>query len=120
MEDKRISKKERITLTLKWLWLSFPKAFSPKEIRLLKKGILEDIFKKLPESKLISRNMVRRAVNRYTRDARYHRALIDQTYRVDLLGEVVEEITEDEKQYAKSFLHLSAKKQRFSQENIRV
>jgi sRNA-binding protein len=92
--------KLRIRETLKCLQGRFPHAFIEGQQIPLKIGILEDIFKTLPEDGSMSRKAVRDAIKFYTRGFYYHISVLKQTHRIDLDGNPSFPITEEEKRHS--------------------
>jgi len=92
--------KLRIRETLKWLQLRFPHAFIEGQHIPLKIGILEDIFKTLPEDGSMSRKAIRDAIKFYTKGFYYHISVLKQTHRIDLEGNLSSLITEEEKRHS--------------------
>jgi Activator of osmoprotectant transporter ProP len=90
--------------TFHWLYKTFPKAFNRLKPVPLKLQIEQDIFTKLPEEGDLSRKKIRLALKVYTRGEAYHKAIVDQEWRMDLNGNQAEQIQEDHKSYAKERL----------------
>lgn len=82
----------------------FPLCFSWTEPLPLKIGILEDVFAKISElqDETISKRSIRKALVYYTRAHLYKNALIEMKDRVDLDGNVVEEVSLEHKNQAKT------------------
>lgn len=84
---------------LTWLSVQFPEAFdNTTSIRPLKIGIMEDILKyaELAEQSGISKSKLRQAVVIYTRRIDYLTCLKAREMRIDLLGEPIEAVSEED------------------------
>lgn len=100
--QKNKSKKARIDALL-WLAANFPDAFDNSlRIRPLKKGIMDDILlyadKALEAG--VSKSKLREAVVLFTRRLDYLACLKAREMRVDLQGNVVSEVSEEEAEHA--------------------
>lgn len=84
--------------TLRWLCTKYPLCFNKQNPVPLKIGINEDIFAILP--KYISRGIIRKALAHYTRLSNYLNALISNSNRYNLSGEIVGTISEKERDFA--------------------
>jgi ProP effector len=106
--DRNHHQKVRILETLKWLQEKFPQTFSKpfvaddeKMFRTpLKIGILEEIFKTLPEDGSMPRTAVRETIKFYTKGFQYHMSILKQTHRIDLEGNPSSLITEEERKHS--------------------
>lgn len=96
--QKHHSKKTRLE-ALAWLMERFPEAFDNRlKIRPLKIGIMEDIlaFTEEAQASGVSRTKLREAVVLFTRRVDYLTCLKAREVRVDLQGNPIAEVTEDE------------------------
>lgn len=96
---QKIQSKKARQDALQWLAATFPKAFDNAiKIHPLKIGIMEDIF--LHTEKAIeagfSKSKLREAVVVFTRRIDYLTCLKAQEYRIDLEGNIVSQVTEEE------------------------
>lgn len=89
---------QRRDKTLRWLCSKYPLCFNKQNPVPLKIGVNEDIFAILP--KYISRGVVRKALAHYTRLSRYLNALVSNSNRYNLNGEIVGTISEKERDFA--------------------
>lgn len=100
--QKNKSKKARID-ALSWLAVNFPNAFdNSMRISPLKKGIMDDIMlyaDKAAEAG-ISKSKLREAVVLFTRRLDYLACLKAREMRIDLQGNTVSEVTEEEAEHA--------------------
>jgi ProP effector len=92
--------------TQQWLFQSFPKCFRDDHALPLKVGILQDIFKAIPENSSISRIQVRRALKFYTNHPLYQKALAKREERFDLNGEAIGNISSEHKEVAEKVIAL--------------
>jgi ProP effector len=100
--QKNKSKKAR-TEALSWLALNFPVAFDNSlQISPLKKGIMNDILNCADEAEKagISKSKLREAVVLYTRRLDYLACLKSREMRIDLQGNMITEVTEEEAEQA--------------------
>lgn len=100
--QKKSSKKAR-TEALNWLVLTYPKAFDTTlRIVPLKIGIMQDILLAAPEAAKagISKTALRKAVVRFTRQLAYLFCLKGREGRIDLNGNMVAHVTEEEAEKA--------------------
>ena len=100
--QKNKSKKARIDALL-WLAVNFPAAFDNSlHIRPLKKGIIEDIFLFADKAAEVgvSKSKLREAVVLFTRRLDYLACLKLREKRIDLQGNEVDEVSEDEAEHA--------------------
>ena len=101
-DQKNKSKKARID-ALSWLAVNFPSAFDNSvQISPLKKGIMDDLMlhaDKAAEAG-ISKSKLRQAVVIFTRRLDYLACLKAREMRIDLQGNTVSEVTEEEAEHA--------------------
>lgn len=100
--QKNKSKHARLT-ALQWLAAKFPNAFDNSiSICPLKKGIIDDIMQHAEEAAKdgISRSKLREAVVLFTRRIDYLTSLKAKEMRIDLEGQAVESVSEDEAERA--------------------
>lgn len=97
------SKKDKLK-TIEWLSETFPAAFFKKSshIKPLKLGILEDIFGFYDclESPPFSKRALREAINYYTGSKFYLLAQKNNAARIDLYGNEVDIVNEEQAHYA--------------------
>jgi len=106
-EIKRTSTKEIIA----YLTEKFPACFSLKgEVKPLKIGIFQDLAEKLTEDETVSKTRLRQALRHYTSSWRYLKAIKVGVARVDVDGQKVAEIDEEQAQYASKTLKESQEK----------
>lgn len=98
VSQKNRSKARRFE-ALAWLAKRFPEAFNNQEIiRPLKRGIMADILAYAAEAEMagISKSKLRQAVVLFTRRVDYLTCLKAREMRVDLFGNAIEPVTEEE------------------------
>ena len=106
-EIKRISTKDIIT----YLTEKFPKCFSVKgQVKPLKIGIFQDLSEKLIDDETVSKTRLRQALRHYTSSWRYLKAIKVGASRVDIDGNDVAKIDEDQANYASKTLKESQEK----------
>ncbi len=106
-EIKRTSTKEIIA----YLTEKFPACFSLKgEVKPLKIGIFQDLAEKLAGDETVSKTRLRQALRHYTSSWRYLKAIKVGVARVDVDGQKVAEIDEEQAQYASKTLKESQEK----------
>lgn len=106
-EIKRISTKEIIA----YLTEKFPACFSiTGPVKPLKIGIFQDLAEKLSEDETVSKTRLRQALRHYTSSWRYLKAIKVGVFRVDIDGEDVAEIDEEQANYASKTLKESQEK----------
>jgi len=106
-EIKRISTKDIIS----YLTEKFPECFSVKgQVKPLKVGIFQDLSEKLTNDETVSKTRLRQALRHYTSSWRYLKAIKLGTYRVDIDGNNVAKIDEDQANYASKTLKESQEK----------
>lgn len=107
-------KQEKLKI-IDWLIEQFPTAFfrHPKQIKPLKVGIFDDIieFYDRLDSPAYSKKALRDGLNYYSRSPAYLQAQIQREPRIDLYGNAVDVVTEEQATYAK---------QRFEQRYKRI
>ena len=107
METKRISTKEIIS----YLTEKFPACFSLEgPAKPLKVGIFQDLAEKLVEDETVSKTRLRQALRHYTSSWRYLKAIKVGQHRVDINGENVAEIDQEQADYASKTLKESQEK----------
>jgi ProP effector len=101
-KQKNLAKKARHD-ALAWLEATFPDIFDTSiRIRPLKIGIMADILDYVVENKIVhlSKSKLREAIVVFTRRVDYLTCLKSREKRVDLAGNVGEEVTEEEAEHA--------------------
>jgi sRNA-binding protein len=92
----------------------FPKTFSLSDRKPLKVGISKEVVEIMRGEDAGPGVALRKAIQWYTSGIKYHLAIIEQTHRLDLEGNAVEEITPHQKDHAalavKNIKHLLKKK----------
>ncbi len=110
-EQKDRIKDQRQRVFHDWLYVSYPNVFNAKKPLPLTKGIAKTLAEQLPEN--VTKTDLRTAIGWYCRRMGYLQALLEQTHRINLDGETVEEILSDEKKAAKELLKkIQRKKQK--------
>lgn len=104
MQDAQNKKREGIKTALGWLYEKFPACFNPKDLKPLKLHIEKDIYPYLEQGGAPSRIKIRNALKYYTHNINYVKSLISGSHRYDLLGQLVEEITLEQKTFAQDKL----------------
>lgn len=96
-------KKEKLKV-IEWLTEHFPAAFFPKakQIKPLKIGLFDDLidFYERLDSPPFSKKLLREALNYYSGSPSYLSSQKANTPRVDLYGNEVDVVTEDQARYA--------------------
>ena len=106
-EIKRISTKDIIS----YLTEKFPECFSVKgQVKPLKVGIFQDLSEKLTDDETVSKTRLRQALRHYTSSWRYLKAIKVGASRVDIDGNEVAKIDEDQANYASKTLKESQEK----------
>jgi ProP effector len=106
-EIKRTSTKDIIA----YLAEKFPECFSIKgPVKPLKIGIFQDLAEKLSEDETVSKTRLRQALRHYTSSWRYLKVIKVGTSRVDVDGQAVAEIDEEQASYASKTLKESQEK----------
>ncbi len=107
METQRISTKEIIT----YLTEKFPACFSIEgPAKPLKIGIFQDLAEKLAEDEKVSKTRLRQALRHYTSSWRYLKAIKLDKFRVDIDGNEVAKIDQEQADYASKTLKESQEK----------
>lgn len=102
--EARQKKREEIKVTLAWLYEQFPTCFNLKDLKPLKLNIDKDFFPFLEKDQAPSKAKLRDALTFYTNNIHYLEAVINSTYRYDLDGNHVQEITPEQKAYTQEKL----------------
>ncbi len=108
-EIKRTSTKDIIA----YLAEKFPGCFSIKgPVKPLKIGIFQDLAEKLTETEdeVVSKTRLRQALRHYTSSWRYLKSVKKGVFRVDIDGKDVDEIDQDQANYASQTLKVSQEK----------
>jgi len=106
-ETKRTSTKEIIT----YLAEKFPACFSTKGVvKPLKVGIFQDLAEKLSDDETVSKTRLRQALRHYTSSWRYLKAIKVDIFRVDIDGNDVAKIDEEQAAHASKTLKESQDK----------
>ncbi len=105
-KEKDIKQKKRkvIKETIAWLNKQFPACFDLKNLKPLKLNIDKDLYPFLEKSGSPSKAKLREALTYYTNSLYYLKTIINETYRYDLKGQEVEEITPEHKAFAQEKL----------------
>lgn len=107
METKRTSNKEIIA----YLSEKFPACFSVEgPVKPLKVGIFQDLSEKLADDEFVSKTRLRQALRHYTSSWRYLKAVKVGKFRVDIDGNDVAEIDQEQADYASKTLKESQEK----------
>ncbi|WP_440877439.1 RNA chaperone ProQ [Thalassotalea sp. PLHSN55] len=107
METKRITTKEIIG----YLTEKFPACFSIEgPAKPLKVGIFQDLAEKLADDETVSKTRLRQALRHYTSSWRYLKAIKVGQHRVDVDGNQVAEIDQEQADYASKTLQESQEK----------
>lgn len=97
-EVKKLSNNKEV---LAYLAEKFPACFSlDGEAKPLKIGIFEDLAKQLEDDESVSKTRLRTALRHYTNSWRYLRAMKQGAARVDLTGEPVSTVDEEQQTHA--------------------
>lgn len=118
MDQQHDNSKKNMLRTIDWLIEHFPAAFfkKGKQIKPLKIGIFDDIidFYERLESPPFSKKNLREALNYYSASPAYLSCQTSNSARVDLYGNEVDVVTEEQAKYAhKRF------QQRYTEKKIR-
>lgn len=106
-EIKRISTKDIIN----YLTEKFPECFSVKgKVKPLKIGIFQDLAEKLSDDETVSKTRLRQALRHYTSSWRYLKAIKLGASRVDVDGNEIAIIDEEQANYASKTLKESQEK----------
>ncbi|WP_371372403.1 RNA chaperone ProQ [Thalassotalea aquiviva] len=107
METKRITSKEIIA----HLAEKFPACFSLEgAVKPLKVGIFQDLAEALVDDEKVSKTQLRQALRHYTSSWRYLKSIKAGNHRIDLAGEQVELIDEEQASFAAKTLKESQEK----------
>lgn len=102
---------------IEWLSETFPAAFfkTAKHVQPLKIGIFDDIidFYERLDAPPFSKKILREAINYYSGSPAYLSCQKTNTSRIDLFGNEVDKVTEEQEQYA-----VQRYQQRFNKKNI--
>lgn len=102
-QAQTISRKEKLS-TIDWLIEHFPAAFfkHSKQIKPLKIGIFDDIidFYERLENPPFSKKILREALNYYSSSPAYLSCQTKEKARIDLYGNEVDMVTEEQAKYA--------------------
>jgi len=106
-ESKRISTKDIIA----HLAEKFPACFSVQgPAKPLKIGIFQELAEKIADDEVVSKTRLRQALRHYTSSWRYLKAIKLGAFRVDIDGNQVAEIDQEQADYAAKTLHESQEK----------
>ena len=106
-ETKRTSTKDIIA----YLTEKFPQCFSLKgPVKPLKIGIFQDLAERLKDDETVSKTRLRQALRHYTSSWRYLKVIKAGAFRIDIDGENVTEIDEEQANYASKTLKESQEK----------
>lgn len=103
-KEAKQNKKKTINLALTWLYEHFPESFNLDNVKPLKLHIDKDIYPHIEQEGSPSRIKIRSALKYYTHNIDYIKALINGTHRYDLKGQQAEEITQEQKDFARDKL----------------
>jgi len=107
MENKRNNSKEIIALLVE----KFPKCFSLEgPAKPLKVGIFQDLAEQLADDETVSKTRLRQALRHYTSSWRYLKSIKLGSHRIDLTGENVAEIDQEQADFAAKTLKESQEK----------
>lgn len=114
--EAKQKKKEEIKVALRWLYEQFPACFNPEDLKPLKLNIDKDLFSFLEKENSPSKVKLRDALTYFTSNVYYLRTIINGTHRYDLDGQQVQEITQEQRDFAHDKLEkilqsIKAKKQ---------
>jgi ProP effector len=106
-EIKRTSTKDIIA----YLTEKFPQCFSIKgQVKPLKIGIFQDLAERLKDDETVSKTRLRQALRHYTSSWRYLKVIKAGAFRIDIDGESVSEIDDEQANYASKTLKESQEK----------
>ena len=106
-EIKRTSTKDIIA----YLTEKFPQCFSIKgPVKPLKIGIFQDLAEKLKDDETVSKTRLRQALRHYTSSWRYLKVIKVGAFRIDIDGQNVSEIDDEQAKYASKALKESQDK----------
>lgn len=107
METKRTSSKDIIA----YLAEKFPACFSTEgAAKPLKVGIFQELAEKLTDDETVSKTRLRQALRHYTSSWRYLKSIKVGSHRIDLEGNQVAEIDQEQADYASKSLKESQEK----------
>ncbi|OJX14355.1 MAG: hypothetical protein BGO77_05765 [Caedibacter sp. 37-49] len=104
MQDAQKKKREGIKTALGWLYEKFPACFNPKDLKPLKLKIDKDLYLLLKQEGAPSKSQLRDALAYYTRNIDYLKTVINGKHRYDLEGQQMQEITQDQIDFAQEKL----------------
>lgn len=113
-------RQERRQEALIWLKDTFPACFNLNHPQPLKIGIFDDILHLLEEKdplNLPTRVSLRKAMRYYSENHLYHKAILTSPHRYDLKGDMAQDVTDQERDYAKIRLDLLEARYKRSQEH---
>lgn len=120
-DTNQLSFKKDKLKTIEWLIDHFPGAFfkKPNQIKPLKIGIFDDIieFYERMDSPPFSKKAIREALNYYSNSPAYLNSQKTNSARVDLYGNEVDEVTEEQARYAQQKYHLKYIERKKSNKN---
>lgn len=96
---------EKFKQALEWLLSTFPKCFNYKNPRPLKRLIERDIYPHLPKDGSLSKISIRSAIIYYVNNVAYLSSILGSQNRIDLYGNFVMEVTNDEKEHTQQKLN---------------
>jgi ProP effector len=106
-EIKRTSTKDIIA----YLTEKFPQCFSIKgPVKPLKIGIFQDLAERLKDDETVSKTRLRQALRHYTSSWRYLKVIKVGAFRIDIDGQNVSEIDDEQAKYASKALKESQDK----------
>ncbi len=105
MQEAQKKKREGIKTALGWLYEKFPACFNLKDLKPLKLNIDKDLYLLLKQEDAPSKSQLRDALAYYTRNIDYLKTVINGTHRYDLEGQQVQEITQNQIDFAQERLH---------------
>ena len=92
-----------------WLYQQYPLVFNHLNPIPLAIGIGEELKKQLPET--VSLADFKLVMRWYCRRTEYHKAILEQTHRINLQGELVGEVRENDRKLAKDHFNKAQRKQ---------
>ena len=82
----------------------YPKAFFNKGRKPFKIGIYKELCLALEKDKTMSRREIRLMMKWYCENEVYHMGVLKERHRIDLEGDVVEEVSKEDKAHSLKFL----------------
>ena len=82
---------------------AFPKAFNLKSPKPLERGVLEKLFQQAEKTGL-SKTAIRNMLTAYTRREKYLHAVIKESQRINITGQKVQEILQEEKIFSQNLI----------------